>query len=63
MRFKTEQYFWTDSNVNVWLKEVTLIVPRMLEIKSQRVLNFKFFPGNPLKGRVALQHDMFAREA
>lgn len=43
MRFKTEQYFWTDSNVNVWLKEVTLIFPRMLEIKSQRVLNFKFF--------------------
>ena len=43
VRFKTEQYFWTDSNVNVWLKEVTLIFPRMLEIKSQRVLNFKFF--------------------
>ena len=63
MRFKTEQYFWTDSNVNVWLKEVTLIVPRMLENKSQRVLNLKFFPGNPLKGRVAKQHAMFAREA
>lgn len=43
VRFKTEQYFWTDSNVNVWLKEVTLIFPRMLEIKSQRVSNFKFF--------------------
>lgn len=43
VRFKTEQYFWTDSNVNVWLKEVTLIFPRMLEIKSQRVLNFEFF--------------------
>lgn len=43
VRCKTEQYFWTDSNVNVWLKEVTLIFPRMLEIKSQRVLNFKFF--------------------
>lgn len=49
VRFKTEQYFWTDSNVNVWLKEVTLIVPRMLENKSQRVLNFKFFSGEPPK--------------
>ena len=53
-------YFWNDSNVNVWVQNVTEICPRKLEIMSQRVLNFKIFwksmSTGPIEGRVAINN-------
>ena len=54
-----------DSNdfvINVWLKKVTQMCPRILEVTTQRVSNFKFFfsgehvPGTPPEGLVVEQH-------
>ena len=53
-------YFWNDSNVNVWVQNVTEICPRKLEIMSQRVLNFKIFwksmSTDPIEGCVAINN-------
>ena len=46
VKWKTKmenKYFWINTNINVWLQHVTQTCPRMQEITSQRVSNFKFF--------------------
>ena len=61
-----------DSNdfvINVWLKKVTQMCPRILEVTTQRVSNFKFFfsgehvPGTPPEGLVVEEHTTFVTQS